>query len=358
MKEYLKLYRGWLGIGLAALALVIWVTTGEAPADRDLPASGPEPVRVLLEPSRARPVEEVVRLQGHVEPHQRVQVRAKTTGEVVETPVTEGAVVEEGQLIARLAMDDREARLQEARAALSRAQGDYEAARQLADRGLQAGLETERARADLEAARARVATIELDIRHTRVRSPIDGVLNTLEARRGDYVTESNPVAEIVENNPLRAVVHIPQHRVGAIEKRQSARVRFLDERVREGSVTYLSTTADPDTRTFLARVRVDNPGRDLPAGTSVTVEIPISTRHAHAVSPALVSLGEGGELGVKVGVREQGQWRARFLPVEPIRADARKLWVAGLPDEIRLITRGQGFVRDGDLIAPVEQSDT
>lgn len=356
MKRHLKQYRSWLGIGLAALALTIWVISGDDPPPERASSGGAEAVKVTLITSRARPTDEVMTLQGHVEPEQIVRMRAKTSGEVAETPVEEGTLVGEEALVARLDLDDREARLQEAWAGLSRAQGDYRAARRLAEKGFQAELEAERARADLEAAKARVASIELDIEHTRIRAPIEGVLNALLARRGDYVATGDPVAEIVDNDPLRAVVQVPQHRITDVREGQPARVRFLDDIVREGEVTYISSAADPETRTFRARIQVANPERDLPAGISVTVEIPVQSRRAHPVSPALVSLGESGELGIKVGVRDNGEWRARFLPVEPIKADARRLWVSGLPEEIRLITRGQGFVRDGDRIDPVPEA--
>lgn len=394
MKQWISQNRGWLGIALVALALVVWVLTGERSAGEATPPQRSATVKVALTTSRAQEIQRVVTVQGHVEPEQTVQVRAKTGGEVVEAPVEEGAAVTRGALIARLDLDDREARLTEARAALRRAEGDFRAAEQMADRGFQAQLEAERARADLEAARARLAAIELDIEHTSVRAPIDGVLNVQIARQGDYVTDGDPVAEIVQNDPLRAVVQIPQHRVGEVVEGQLARVTFLDGEVREGRVRYVSAKADQQTRTFLARVRVDNPDRDLPAGISVTVEIPVETVRAHPISPALISQDEHGALGVKIAetvqaantapaigadreseantdeeVAEKAQnivrgqtenglssgssgsgLRARFVPVVPVRAEASRVWVTGLPDEARLITRGQGFVRDGDRI--------
>lgn len=357
MTEWISRNLGWLGIVLVALVLVVWVITGDGEAPEPGPPEPAGTVKVALTESRSEPVERLVTVQGHVEPEQTVRVRAKTHGEVVETPAEEGEVVESGDLIARLDMNDRQARLREAEAGLRQAEGDYEAAQQLADQGLQAELQARRARAELEAARARVAAIELDIEHTAVEAPIGGVLNRQIARLGDYVAAGEPVAEIVENDPLRAVVEIPQHRESEVAEGQSARVTFLDGQVRTGEVRYLSATADAQTRTFTARVRVDNPDRDLPAGTSVTVDIPVEEVQAHPVSPALVSQDGDGKLGVHVAVEEGGELRARFMPVNPVRADASRVWVTGLPERVRLISLGQGFVRDGDRIE-VGEADT
>ena len=342
---------GRLGIFIVALLLFVWVITGDSEPENDGAVKRPEAVTVGLTDSRAEPVERLVRVQGHVEPEQVVRVRAKTGGEVVETPVAEGATVEPGDLIARLSMDDRQTRLQEARAAERRAQGDYEAAERLVDQGFRARLAAERALAELESARARLAAIELDIDRTGIEAPIGGVLNLQIARRGDVVAADDPVAEIVENDPLRAVVQLPQHRVHEVVEGQDARVIFLDGATRTGTVQYVSAMAEEETRTFPARVRVANPKRDLPAGTSVTVEIPVETVRAHAISPALISQNEAGELGVKVAESDNaGKTRARFVRVSPVRASAEQLWVTGLPGTVRLISLGQGFVRDGDLV--------
>lgn len=353
-REWLRGNAGWLVVAAVIGLLALWVVTGEPPASESSVVERSDTVRVALETSRAEPIERLVTAQGQIEPEQVVTVRAKTSGEVVETPVDEGRVVDPGALIARLDLDDREARLREAQAERQRAQSDYAAASRLAQGGFQAQLQVERARAELETARASVAEIELDIRHTRITAPIAGVLNTQIAREGDYVATGEPVAEIVENDPLRAVVSIPQQRVGAVHEGQAARVTFLDGQQREGRVSYLSVTADPATRTFTARVRVDNPERSLPAGTSVTVEIPVERVPAHGISPALISQDEDGRLGVKVAVESDDGLRARFVPIEPVRAEANRIWVTGLPEEVRLISLGQGFVRDGDRIEVAE----
>ncbi|MFI9651706.1 efflux RND transporter periplasmic adaptor subunit [Guyparkeria halopsychrophila] len=358
MTSWLSRNAGRLVLLLLALLLLGWVLTGDNDAPPLDTRERSATVKVAVTTSHAQSVERVLQLQGQVEPEQVVRVRAKTGGEVAETPVEEGAVVEAGQLLARLELDDRPARLSEAKAAERRAQGDFDASSRLADQGFQGRLAAERARAELEAARARVAAIELDIAHTQIPTPIAGVLNRQIVRVGDVVAVGEPVAEIVENNPLRAVVRIPQHRIHEVEEGQVARVTFLDDQVREGTVRYVSTVAEDETRTFRARVQVANPERNLPSGTSVTVEIPVEQVRAHALSPALISQNEAGELGVKVAVEaDSGELKARFVPVTPIRADAEQVWVTGLDGTVRLISLGQGFVRDGDAIEVVPTAE-
>ncbi|PVY78902.1 multidrug efflux system membrane fusion protein [Tamilnaduibacter salinus] len=350
MKNWILRYRSWLVIGVVLGLLLTWMVSGESvdPPVEDRPPSREVAVGVRI--SQASTVARSVQVQGQMMPEQQVRVRTKTTGEVVETPGVEGQPVKAGEVIARLDMNDRQARLREARANLQRAESDYRAAQRLAQQGFQGALQAERALADRESARARVRSIELDIEHTRIEAPISGTLNRRLARQGDYVTAGEPVAEIVRNDPLRAEIDIPQHRIGEVSTGMAANVTFVDGTERAGKVTYLSSVADQDTRTFLARVEVPNQDGRLPAGTSATVSIPVETVSAHALSPALVSRNADGQLGVKIAVDGEKGMQAQFITVTPVKATANQIWVEGLPEKVRLITLGQGFVRHGDPV--------
>jgi multidrug efflux system membrane fusion protein len=332
-----------------AVLLALWVASGPLTRDGpEIPArEPPAPMRVAVVESEARPVERLLNLQGEVEPDQVVTVRAETAGRVVEIPVALSEGVSVGRVIARLAMDDREARLRRAEAAVKGRETDYQGARQLAREGLQAQLRVESALADLEAARADLEAVRLEIAQTRISAPIAGILDRRRAEVGDYVAVGDPVAEVVENNPLRAVVQVPQHRIHQVRPGGTARVVFLDGTVREGKIHYIAARADTATRTFRVEIRVPNPDRTLPSGISTRVEIPIETVRAHRVSPALVALDDRGRLGVKTVDDDD---RVAFHPIDPMRADVEGLWVTGLPERARVITVGQGFVNAGDPV--------
>lgn len=42
----------------------------------------------------------------------------------------------------------------------------------------------------------------------------------------------------------------------------------------------------------------------------------------------------------------------QFVHVELVRAEPDTVWVSGLPDPARIITVGQGFVTEGERVAP------
>ena len=71
------------------------------------------------------------------------------------------------------------------------------------------------------------------------------------------------------------------------------------------------------------------------------------------MSPSTISLDPSGNLGVKT-VDEEDTVR---LTTDVVRAQVDGVWVLGLPETARIITVGQGFVRDGDRVNAQDAGD-
>ncbi|MFO8154895.1 MAG: efflux RND transporter periplasmic adaptor subunit [Pseudomonadota bacterium] len=336
---------------LVGTLAVLWILSGVMTREAPTPESSEErpPMAVAVEERTAGKVERLLMLQGRVEPMQRIVVRAETAGQIAEWAVERGARVEPDQQLARLRMDDREAKRRQAEAEVKGRRSQYEATRRMAEDDFIAELEVDTRRAELEAAQARLEAVELDIANTRIRAPIHGIVNRRLAETGDFVAVGGKVAEVVDNNPLLAVVQVPQNRIDEVASGLPARIRFLDGSQAEGEVTFVAPMADPATRTFRMEVEVPNPDGALPSGLSAEVIVPVEEVRAHRVSPAILSLNDQGELGLMAVADDD---TAVFHPVTPVRADADGLWVTGPPERVRLITIGQGFVRPGETVNP------
>ena len=339
------------GVALIALLAVAWIASGVITREPPQPSAPRtvQPMTVAVEERTAEPVERVLVLQGRVEPDLRVTVRAETAGQVEQWQATAGTEVAAGDLLAQLRMDDREARRRQALARVRGKESELESTRQLVEERYTPELELEARQAELEAARAELEAIELDIRNTEIRSPVDGVVNRRIAERGDYVGVGDPIAEIVDNHPLLAVVQVTQHQIGRVQPGQPARIRFLDGRQVEGVTRHVTAVADPATRTFRVEIEVPNPQRALPSGISAGVEIPTDTVAAYKVSPAIISLDDEGRVGLKTVDDDD---RVAFHPIEVIRTAPDGVWVVGLPPQARIIVTGQGFVTAGEPVIP------
>lgn len=281
----------------------------------------------------------------------KVELRAETIGRVVAVGAEKGAAVAKGDVIVRLSPDDREARLAEAKSLVRQRQMETEAARQLQQKGFRPDTVVAANEAALEAARAQLAHIEVDIARTALRAPFAGVLDRRPAEIGTYVKEGDLVATLVDLDPILIVAQVSERDIGKLAVGKAGQARLITGETVDGTVRYIAAAADTATRTFRVELAVPNPDRWLADGVSAQLRLPLPATRAHRVSPALLSLGEDGSVGVKsVNTGDV----VEFHPVSIVGDSSEGVWLTGLPARARLITVGQEFVKPGQRVQPVD----
>src|SRR3546814_14385271 len=83
------------------------------------------------------------------------------------------------------------------------------------------------------------------------------------------------------------------------------------------------------------------------------IALPLSATQAHRVSPAVLTLSDKGEIGVKAVDADN---RVVFHPVKIVDTDGEGTWVTGLPEQVTLITVGQEYVGPGDSVRSVPEA--
>ncbi|MGP9822478.1 efflux RND transporter periplasmic adaptor subunit [Salinarimonas sp. NSM] len=339
-----------------AVALVAWIASGYLLGDAEprpepvAPGAAREPFPVEVRRSRAEPVTRALLNQGEVLPDRTVTLRAEVAGRLAEIAAPEGTRVEEGAVVARIDAGDLPARRDEAQALVDQAQADYDAFLELEDRGVTTQAQLRERFTALQSARASLERIAREIENLTIEAPFAGIVNEVAIDEGEFVTVNAPVATLIDNDPLVVAIDVPQQSIGDVAVDRPAQVRFVTGETAEGVVSYVSAAADRETRTFRVEIRVPNPDGSVPSGISAETRIPIEQVPAHFFSPALLSLSSEGRLGVKT-VGEEGV--VAFHVVDIVQARAQGVYVSGLPDEIALITVGQGFVVEGERVRAV-----
>ncbi len=342
----------WLAI-LMGLAMVGWMGSGqfapETAEEETVEDAAPSLVTVAVIPSAAQDVELVLTAEGQSTPDRSTQIRAKATGQIMSVLVERGDLVTAGQEIGRIDAETVEAQVLQARTQLAQATRDYDNAVALQDRGLATEDRVSAARAAEAAAEAAVTAAVEQLDNTIITAPFAGRLNDMTLDEGEFVNNGDAVAEVLDNDPLTVVVQVPQQALSRLNKDDAARVSFITGEEREGAIGFIGSNADAQTRTFRVEVTVDNPNSEMPAGLSARIEIPTGQARGHFISPAILSLGTSGDLGVKTVA--EGDVVA-FSPVSIVRAQPDGIWVTGLPETADIITVGQGFVEAGDVVNP------
>lgn len=343
----------WIAV-LFALILVGWMGSGyivptEAAEDTTVEEPTATAIAVAVMPSQAQDVQLVLSAEGQSEPDRASGIQAEVPGQIISVSVARGDLVEAGQEIGRIDPETIQAQLVQAQTQLEQATRDLNNALELQRRGVATEDRVSQARAAKAAADAALTAADEQLENTIVRAPFAGRLNDLTLDEGEFVDGGDIVAEVIDNDPLTVVIQVPQQALSRIKPDQMAQVQFITGEERMGIVSFVGANADQQTRTFRVEVTVDNPDSVMPAGLSARIAIPTGKARGHFISPAILSLGTDGSLGIKT---VQDDNTVAFSPVEIVRAQTDGIWVTGLPEATQIITVGQGFVNAGDPVDP------
>lgn len=316
----------------------------EAAADEDAPFA------VKVRRSTAEERQQTLTLRGHTEAKQKVTLRAQTSGLVEEIPVAKGDQVEEGDLVCRIEDGNRQAQILRAEAALAQAQQEFDASSSLNKQGYAAETRLRQSKAALDAAKATLSEARLDLERTEIRAPFRGVVHALPAETGALLNIGEPCAEVMSFDPMLAVADVSERNIEALERGMAGTVDLVTGQSAEGELSFIAPSASTATRTFRIEMRLANPDGALRDGTTAKITIPLETTRAHFFSPAVLTLNEEGQVGVRVV--EDGDTVA-FMPVEIVQDSPDGVWVEGLSEEVTLITVGQEYVQAGETVTPV-----
>ena len=351
--------RSYIIAAVVAIAVTGWILSGQigessvtegvspraAAAEEALPM-----VRVLN--LVAEEHQNQIILFGRTEADRRVQVMAETSGRVIAVKVKKGDRVKRGDVLIQLAMNDREARLAEAKALVEQRQIAYEAADKLSQKQFRSAVTLAQNKADLEAARADLEAIKLDIQRCVILAPFEGVVDALPAEIGLVATPGTVVAHIVDLDPVVVIGEVAERNISAVRPGALAVVRLISGDEVGGTVRYVSKVGDEATRTFRVEVEVDNPDGEIAEGLTTELRLPLGSVKAHRISPAVLTLSDEGIIGVKAVGNENV---VEFYPAELVADTPEGVWLGGLPDHLKLITVGQEFVREGQRVVPVPE---
>ncbi len=335
---------------------------GAAPPPRQVAVADPKgdpskPPAVQIPTVRVRTIKAEQRatdlvIRGRTEAVRKVQVKAEIAGAVAAVRVQKGQPVKGGDILCELNVEARAAQLKMAQATARQRQLEYEAAKSLHEKGFRSDTAVAQALAAYEGAKADVERMEKQFDSTKIRAPFDGVVDDRMVEVGDYMTAGMPCAMVVDQHTMLVIGQISENEVTLIKIGDLGWAKLITGERAEGHLRFVAQSADPATRTFRVELEVPNDSGTIRDG--VTAEIHVTTRTvvAHHISPAILALDDHGVVGVRIV--EQGN-RVRFMPVTIISDSVDGMWVTGLPATVTIITVGQEYVTNGEIVNPVPE---
>ena len=273
------------------IPIIIWMISGFFVNDKvDTPDSSVELFSVQSVISNAVEYQPLIKLKAATKSEARVDVKAKTSGEVVAIGANQGKFVAKDTVLCSLGV--------------------------------------------------------VEVNRTQVKAPFSGFIEQI-VKPGNFLERGQVCATIIQLNPISFIAGVPEYDINKVRVGQKVNLELVTGQKINGKLTFVSKSASPDTRTFIVESQIENPKGLVKDGLTANMTIEIDKVKAHKISPSILLLNDGGKLGIRIVVNSK---IAKFIEITILEDSEEGLWVTDIPEDVEIIIQGQGFVEDGQEV--------
>lgn len=343
-------------LSAAVLAALLAACSAPPPAAEAPPrAARIETVQAADTPNRREFV-------GRVEARLTVDLAFQVGGRLSEFPVSEGQLIEDGALVARLETQDFERARREARVQLQQAQQNLDRQRTLNERGIASDAALEEAQTAYDLRAVALDNARQNLEYATVSAPFDGLISRRLVDNYTTVSPGQPVVRIQDISELRVAIQVPESIVALVDQTApvdvTASFPFLPDQA--FALEYRELVAEPDqasqTYTALFALPEDVPANILP-GMTATVSVliqspePAAEPGVRAPVSALTAAPDGGFV-VWVYDADTGAVRPRDVVAGPVSGQTVVIH-SGLEPGEQIVTAGVTALHDGMRVRPL-----
>ena len=299
---------------------------------------------------------------GRVEARLTVDLSFQVGGRLAEFPVSEGELIEQGAVVARLETQDFERARREAQVQLQQARQNLDRQSTLNERGIASDAALEDAQTAYDLRAVALDNARQNLEYATVNAPFDGLISRRLVDNYTTVSAGQPVVRIQDISELRVAIQVPESLIAQVDREDKpemvARFPFLPDQ--SFTLEYRELVAEPDqasqTYTALFALPDNLPANILPGMTaSVTVNLPqaASATELGVVAPlSALSSNPDGSFSVWIYDDETGAVSRRDVLAGPIEG-GQVVIHSGLEPGEEIVTAGVTALHEGMLVRPI-----
>ncbi|MGE3990282.1 efflux RND transporter periplasmic adaptor subunit [Pseudorhodoplanes sp.] len=208
--------------------------------------------------------------------------------------------------------------------------------------------EAESAKAQRTDALAQLQYEETMLRHRTLVAPFDAVIIERHKELGSVIKAGDPIFTLIAVGSYWGLAHVDEARAGFIEEGQpvEARLRSRPLETFTGRVVRIGLESDRVTEERRVYLRGENPPVRVFLGEQAEFWITVAKLDQALLVPSAAVHGYDGRQGT-VWTVEDGRLRRRLVQFRHRTEDARLEIVAGVPADARVVTRLESGLREG-----------
>jgi RND family efflux transporter MFP subunit len=326
-----------------------------------------------LPPPESRPVKTMLvggvtsgnfrQFPGVVDAIQKADLSFRVGGKINEVLVKEGDMVEKGKVLAQLDPTDYQIVLNDRKASYATASANFERAKQLIAKDAISKVDHDKIRAEYHTARANLDAAEQDLKYTSLTATFPGYVARRHVENFEEVRRKQTVFTLQDISELEIKIDVPENLMiqlrraiepGKVTKPRRDMYAVFDQ-IKDTkfplTLKEISTTADPNTRTFQATLKMDHPeDYNLLPGMTTTVFAEVLASESGDSLSVLLPLSAviaDPDKNPTVWIVDETTMTVRSKPVKAGAMTSNRITVSGLEPGERIVIAGAAFMREG-----------
>ncbi len=300
-------------------------------------------VPVVTHEVKSEVCETNLRYSGTIEPSQTIPLNFQVSGIVEKVYVEAGDEVKKGQLLASVEKANPKSIYDMNLAKYNQAKDAYDRLKTVYEKGSLPEIKWVEMETNLEQAKSSLEVSKNNLENCDMRAPEAGVIGRRNIEPGmSAIGLSTAPIELVKIRTVYVKISVPENEIGKIRKGDKAKflVSALNSKTFEGSLTNISPVADAISRTYEAKISVQNPNLELKPGMVCDVMLNIkSLKEAVVIPYQSVSKDSDGKTYVYLIDKSTNQARKQIVQTGNYVGNDLEI-LAG-------ITPGQLIVKEG-----------
>jgi membrane fusion protein (multidrug efflux system) len=262
---------------------------------------------------------ETVGLVGSIAANESAELRPEIPGVINSIHFEEGAVVKQGDLLAKLDTRELEAQLAETRASFLLAGQNLQRNQLLLEDDAVSQLEVDAAVADHARLKAAIDLLEVKLAKSSVTAPFDGITGARSLSVGDFVTSQSVITTVDDLSRLKVEMEVPERYLPNLKPGGTFALRAATSDPAEdvtGEVYFVSPRIDENTRSTLVKGYVNNPPAYLKPGMFANITLVLRTVEDALVVPETAILSSPRGTVLVMPKEQDGATLAEFVPVK------------------------------------------
>jgi RND family efflux transporter MFP subunit len=261
---------------LAIATIFLMSCTAKQTNDRNVDEKG---IAVSVSEVKKDRVTTDLKYSGTIEAFQTIPLSFQMTGTVEKVLVDAGDAVKKGQLLATIEKSNAQNMHDIALAKYNQAKDAYQRLKSVHDQGSLPEIKWVEMETNLEQAKSSLELSKNNLDKCNMFAPSNGVIGkrNIEPGMSSLSLTAAPI-ELVDIKKVYVKISVPENEIGKIKKgiKASFKVSALNDKQFDGEITHVNPVADIFSRTYEAKIRVDNPNFDLKPGMVCDVSLNIS----------------------------------------------------------------------------------